>query len=63
MSKNFDPLMSRVSYSNILHDSMEVRHVRMDTEFEHHLIEMKPLVLRLPHKSGRLASVWIAIPF
>lgn len=31
---------------------MDAREARMDSEFDQYVIEMKPLVLRLPHKAG-----------
>lgn len=26
---------------------------KLDSEFDHHLVDMKPYVLKLPHKTGR----------
>ena len=35
-------------------DSVENMASQLDEEFDHHLVSMKPYVLRLPHKSGKI---------
>lgn len=32
---------------------------KLDTEFDHYLVDMKPYVLKLPHKSGKPTSSWL----
>ncbi|XP_033097473.1 centrosomal protein of 112 kDa-like [Anneissia japonica] len=40
--------------------SQEARKRQQDEEFDHHLVQMKPFVLRLPHKSERqCCALWI----
>ena len=41
-----------VPLTNIMMDGTDASAVRLDTEFDQILVEMKPHVLRLPHKAG-----------